>query len=425
MKTNPTMRCLFLLQVLSITWSNLSAQVAAPVGAATAATGQAAKDEPLEPFRRDLLYVAFQAASALPLQPHEKSRCKAQEEVAIACLELGQPTLAVEFGKQITDWRRGVVLADRAHWLATHGVPDEARRCLEAAEQIADDRQKEGDQEWRRDTIRFHMARAYAVLKDEKKALSLVGSIDPSSGQAFDAGWAATAASRADLVTEDMLDKELSELDGTIASAGAGQAYNAVAVCVRLYDKFYGDPVKREKIGRRVRTRDSKLPPDMYVTGLVELARVATTHRDNETAKQLLGDAREHLRNSELGLEYSLGMTPVIATVHAQAGETDAAKAELTAGLEQYQAKRDTFRQTKRPEILRPFAEAYHHIGDRDQAIELYEQVLEEGMENPNSRPRAHAISETCISMARVGFEPNAKLRLRIREITNGLGDPW
>lgn len=422
MKTNHTMRWLFLLCSSPFVCAPVAAQAAS-----TAAHGeaQAVADDPTAPFRRDLLYVAFQAASAMPPQSHEKSRCKAQEKVAIACLELGQATLAIEFGRQITDWRRGVVFADHAFWLATRGAPDEARRQLEFAERIADDRQREGDQEWRRDTIRFHMARAYAALKDEQKARSIAAAIDPSSGQAFDAGWAATAASRADLVTADMLDRELSELDGTIASAGAGQAYNAVAVCVRLYDKFYADAEKREKIGRRVRTRDSKLPPDMYVTGLVELARVATTHRDNETAKQLLGDAREHLRNSELGLEYSLGMTPVIATVHAQAGESDAARAELTAGLEQYQAKRDTFRQTKRPEILRPFAEAYHHVGDRDQAIELYEQVIEEGMENPNSRPRAHAISETCVSMARIGFEPTAKLRLRIREIVNGLGDPW
>jgi hypothetical protein len=382
--------------------------------------------KPIEAFRRDLLYMAFQAASALPMNPHQKSRGRAQEKVALACLELGQPALALEFGRSIADWRRGNVLADCAHFLATHGDTKAAAEHVATAAQIAQDTGRDADsQEWRRDTILNKVARAQAALGNLDEARKVAASIDPNSGQAFDAGWAATASSRADLVTAEMLDAELAALDGTLVSAGSGQAFNVVAVCVRLYDKFFADAAKRDKVALRVRTRDSKLPPDMHVSGLVELARVAAKHGNTDICTQMLFEAREYLRGTELGTEYTLGIVPVMATIRGQVGATDAAKAELAEGITKYHAERESFRGTKRAEILRPFAEAWHTIGDEAQATGIYELVLEEGMENPNSRPRAHDVSETCLSMARHGFQPNETLRRRIREILDGLGEPW
>lgn len=434
MKTRTALHSLLLLPVLAAA-SGCSDAKAASRGVAAQAEGanapraqstQSTADAPLEAFRRELLQIAFQAASSLPMNPHQKSRGKAQELVALACLDLDQPTLAREFATHIADWRRGNVLADYAHWMAVHGDVPEAKKYVEFADQIARDLGREPtDQEWRRDTIRNKMARALAAANDVEGAKKAAASIDPSSGQAFDSGWAATASSRADLVTADLLDKELSTLDDTLLTAASGQAFNVVAVYVRLYDKFYGDETHRSKIEKRVQTRDSKLPPDMHVSGLVELARVAAKHGDGENTKRLLQDVRTFLATTELGIEYTLGMVPVIAVVHAKAGEVDAAKAELADGLRRYHENRETFRQTKRAEILRPFAEGYHAIGDDAQASEIYEQVLVEGIENPNSRPRAHDLSETCVSMARHGFAPSATLLSRIRQILNGLGDPW
>lgn len=438
MKTHPALHCPFVLTSLIVACgcgerpaaakaSPLVAGAQAPAPTvAPAAPVDPKVDAPVAEFRRDLLLLAFRAASALPLDPHTKSRGKAQEKVALACLDLALPATALEFGKHIADWRRGSVLADCAHYLAVRGAHDEARRQLQFADQIAQDVGNDvAAQEWRRDTILFKMARAFAALGDDLEARRVAAAIDPASGQAFDSGWAATAASRADLVTAETLDKELAALDLTIVSAASGQAFNAVAVCARLYDRFYGDPERREKIGARVRTRESKLPPDMHVSGLVELARIAARHGDSEHGKRLLYEAREYLRGSELGHEYRLGVVPLMAVVHAETGEIEAAKAELAEGVQRYHADRETYRGTKRAETLRPFAEAYLAIGDRAQAAEIYEQVLEEGVENPNSRPRAHDVSETCISMAKQGFEPDRKLLLRIREIVDGLGDPW
>jgi hypothetical protein len=383
-------------------------------------------DAPIDLYRRDLLHFAYQAAAALPVDPHAKSRASAQELVVLACLDLEQPTLALKFAKEIGNWRRGTALADCAHYCALHGDLDGAHQHLAAAEKVADATRLDADQQaWRYDSIVMKLARTYAWLGDRHKAEQFAASVDQASGQAFDGGWAASVASRADLVTPEGLDAELSVLDGIITSATSGEAYNAVSVCTRLFDRFYADPVHREKISRRVRTRDSKLPPDLHMAGLMELARIAIQHDDAASAKDLLAEAHRFLEVSELTKEFRLGFTPVMAIVRHQAGDTGAAQGELEVGLEAYHVERETYRGTKRAEILRPFAEACQVMGDTQRASDIYELVVEEGMENPNSRPRAHDISETCVSMARNSFEPGKQLLARIREIVGGLGDPW
>lgn len=439
MKTHPLLHCLPLLLLLAVSPGCSEDQAIAaapkpvpevrttvtPVSTASAPAITPPANRPIEVYRRDLLYMAFQAASALPLDPHGKSRGRAQEKVALTCLDLHQPQLAIEFTNHIADWRRGSVFADYADYCAIAGNVAEAEKYLQFADQIArGDDNDPSAQEWRRDTIRLKMARTYARLDKQDEAAKVARTIDPSSGQAFDSGWATTTAARADLVTSETLDQELASLDLILASAGSGQAFNTVAVCARLFDKFYADP-RREKIGERIRTRDSKLPPDMHVSGLVEIGRIAVKHGDGERAKEALREATEFLATSELGHEYRLGLVPVMATIRHQAGEPDRAAQEMADGITKYHTDREGFRSTKRAEVLRPFAEAWHTMGDRRQAAELYELVLEEGMENPNSRPRAQDISETCLSMAKVGFEPDAKLLVRMREITSGLGDPW
>ena len=64
-------------------------------------------------------------------------------------------------------------------------------------------------------------------------------------------------------------------------------------------------------------------------------------------------------------------------------------------------------------------------MGDTATALSAYKRAVEEGVENPNSRPRAEDLSATCLSMAVHGVEPDAVLWTRIRQINDGLGDPW
>jgi len=74
---------------------------------------------------------------------------------------------------------------------------------------------------------------------------------------------------------------------------------------------------------------------------------------------------------------------------------------------------------------LRPVAEAYHALGDAKTALAIYRIAVDDGAENPNARPRAEDLTETCISMAVRGVQPDERLLTRIRQIEAGLREPW
>lgn len=393
---------------------------AAPAQAATVA------DAPIPQFQRDLLHLAFQAASAFPLEPHHKSRSKAQEKVVLACLDLDQPVLAREWSQHIGDWRRGSCLADYAQYCAVHGDVAEAERCLKLAEQLAADVKNDPNpQEWRRDTILLKLARTYARLGKRKEAERFGAGLDPISGLAFDSGTAATAAGRADLITAENLAGELSAMDDLLVNEASGLTFAALVTCVRLFDKFYDDVERRDQIEKRIRVENAKLPPNYRLTALIEAGRIALTHGDTAKAVESLRYARDFFERTEWQTEVRIAFVAQLAALIGRSGNRELADKMLEDGLVAYQEARETFRGTKRAEILRPFAEAYHALGEADRAADLYTMVIEEGMENPNSRPRAEDISETCISMAKNAYAPDAKMLARIREIVGGLGDPW
>ena len=58
----------------------------------------------LQPWQRELLHVAFEAASRFPTEPHWKNRGRAQDVVVAACFQLEQPELARSYGERIGDW---------------------------------------------------------------------------------------------------------------------------------------------------------------------------------------------------------------------------------------------------------------------------------------------------------------------------------
>ena len=76
-------------------------------------------------------------------------------------------------------------------------------------------------------------------------------------------------------------------------------------------------------------------------------------------------------------------------------------------------------------QVLRPVAEAWMALGDEAAARRTYVLALEEGAANPNARPRAQDLSATLASMARYDVRPDESMTRRIREIREGLGDPW
>src|SRR6185369_9567197 len=65
--------------------------------ARTGAASTPVADKPLEDYRKELLDVAFRAASAFPAHPHLKNRCRNQEAVVDASFQLDQPRRALGY----------------------------------------------------------------------------------------------------------------------------------------------------------------------------------------------------------------------------------------------------------------------------------------------------------------------------------------
>ena len=61
----------------------------------------------IEDFQHQLIDLAFESASLIPVKPHIKDRSRKQEEVILACIELGLPNKALGFIPQIENWREG------------------------------------------------------------------------------------------------------------------------------------------------------------------------------------------------------------------------------------------------------------------------------------------------------------------------------
>ena len=55
----------------------------------------------------------------------------------------------------------------------------------------------------------------------------------------------------------------------------------------------------------------------------------------------------------------------------------------------------------------------------------MYKTAVEEGTANPNSRPRAEDLTATCCSMALSAVEPDKELWAKLKQIYEGLGEPW
>src|SRR5262245_46132888 len=95
----PTLAVGLFFSLFTTAWSCSvdSAKATAAASARTAppsSPSAPAAPPPLRPAQRDLLQLAFDAASSFPLDPHTRNRSRAQDEVVAACFELGQPDLA-------------------------------------------------------------------------------------------------------------------------------------------------------------------------------------------------------------------------------------------------------------------------------------------------------------------------------------------
>jgi len=384
------------------------------------------EDRELEEWQAELLEMAFDAVSSMPLKPHIKNRSRAQERVVIACFELDQPRRAARYVEDIVNWRQGVGYADLAFYGAQRGEKQEILdQLLDRATTLANPPVQYGkngeelrEQAWRLDRIRGKIARALLVQDREAEAAIYEADLtEAERGKQNDI--------RAKNATAEEFDALIAELERVGKGATFDVKRNELAAKIHLYDTFYDDEEKRAIVERTLRGAWEKMPTNLRVGYLVSMADFATEHGDPKTASRLITDAEELVEAGQWNADFHVPMLARLAQARFEAGEVDAAEELAHRAWVVFDTGKERVANVFRAEALRPLAEAYVAMGNLPKAHWIYGKVLAEGALNPNSWPRSEDLADTLCSMAVHGVEPTEELWRRIRTIHEELGPPW
>lgn len=367
-----------------------------------------------------LLELAFEAARSIPLNPHVKGQAQAMEAVFVTALELDETALALRYAQQIPNWRRGAALADLAAHLTEMGTKERVSDLLAQASVIADEELKEeAPQAWRRDRVRMKIARVHALLGNEAQAAHFEAGVERS-----EAG--GVAAIRVRSLPTDRIDVEIERIDETVRTGEFDQIRTALQTCIAIHDRCYDDVARRQAMAQRVRHAYAKLPIMVRVELVMGLIDSALKHEDRSGALLLIEDIHErYLKKYKWLPADEFRIKAQLATRFHRAGDPKRALREAQAIETLYEMRRKEIVNIDRAGTLRPLAEAYHALGNREAALKIYRSVIEEGVVNPNSRPRAEDLVATLCSLARHDVRPTPALMSRLQVIHAGLGTPW
>jgi tetratricopeptide (TPR) repeat protein len=418
------------MKICSVTALVMALSLAAIVGPRVSwAEAGIAIAEPPPPTGADaeaLLRLAFDTASAIPVMPHEKDRARAQEEVVAAAIDNGRLDLAEAWVERIDTWRRGSAYADLAFALAAGGDRPEVRRYLVLAAAIAD---READ--WRRDRIRMKIARVHARLGETAEAARIGATLPESEvGKLAEVRIESMPLAAGDeqaLVAAERkaFEQEIEALDRILASQMFDPTRHALDAFVALHARQYADESRRDLLEARIRGGWNLVPVDIRIDLLLRLARNAQSSGDLGTSRRLVADATAMAEAGSWIAEHEVPLLGRLADASQRAGNGEEARRLAAKAIEVFDAKRETIFDIYRAGALRPVAEAYAVMGDRESAAAIYRRAIEEGFGNPNARPRALDLSATCLSMASSGTLPDEGTATRLREIRGLLGDPW
>jgi hypothetical protein len=378
-----------------------------------AQAGTALADEPLATFRKELLEIAFQAGTAIPIEADLADRCRAQGAAAEAWLELHQPGQVLGRVEQIRDWRRGAAYADLAMYCARRGDAGDARKYLNLASKIA-----QTEEDWHRARIRVKVAQVHALLgQPEESKQALAGLDKVEMGKVVGAG-----ASRGD---PNSFDSQMKELTVLLATRDFDVGRNALESGARLFDDVYGDVKRRSAVEEKIKASWDKVPPFIRIELLTTMANSALGHKDQAKALALVDEAQAIVDSAKWAVEDYIPLQTRLACLRSRVGDKEKVASTLAAALASFEADRMKVLSTARAGTLLAIAEAQQETGFPAVALAVYKKALAEGVSNPNGRPRALDLSATCRSMALYAVEPDAELWGGIRKALGELGRPW
>lgn len=376
--------------------------------------GSEVADKPIARFQIDLLELAFDSASLIPSPPHENDRARAQEAVVLACLKLDQPARALAYASRIETFRRGTSHAEIAFHLIENGNPRAAKAPLQLAEEAAD-----RAEDWRKDRIRMKVARAYERMGKSSRAGEIESKVTESSEIGKSLG--VTGEDEDD----GAFDGRLREIDALIDRENFDSLRNGLEACAQLYRRHYADEKRRAMLEERLDRGLLRIGGSPRLDLLSQSIEAALAHGDRSKAFSLMDEAQTYIDENPWPPEDRLRLTGEFAELRFRAGDAEWARADCAEALERFEAEKPKIINMFRPEALHFLAGAYATMGDAEAALSVYRTAVEEGVENPNSRPRAEDLAGSCVSMAVNAVEPDAKLWNRLRQIHKGLGPPW
>ncbi len=376
-------------------------------------------DAPLPAAHAQLLDLAFRAAARMPDVPHRKNRSRQQALLVRACLEFDQPKLALARAESVDGWERGLCLAEIAAHCVEHGLGVDVAPLLVRARTIAEESmQSESAQAWRRDRI---LATAAAVDLAQGRAEAV-----PAVEQALvEAERVRLAEAAAETAPASRYPELLARIDADLAGSNMDLAAGALQSAVTLLARNADDAARRSELVDRIANGFPKLPLHKRVELLLDAAGELVRGGAPAAAIPLLDVADRTVAGRPWMPEDQVALRARIAGQRARCGQVDVARRELEAALDVFHAERDRIADVFRGEALRPLAEAFAAAGDLESAGRVYRRIVEEGVANPNSKPRAEDLGKTCVSMVRSGFLPPADLLQRLEAICGSLRDPW
>lgn len=390
-----------------------------PADEPAAAEEVSLEDAPLAPLQAELLELAYQTASAMPAYPHVKDRSRAQEQVVTLCLELDQPARALRLLEGIENWRRGACFADLALYCVRSGRTEPVQGFLERALEVARTDEQAQLQQWRGDRIRAKVAAVYAWLgEDDEASRHGEGLADSELGR--------VGAARAMTAGPEALDEQSRALEAVLAAGSLDQVRGALGTWTLLHGRFYGDEERRARIEDAVRSGSRKVPVLVSLELYTELVEHALDHGDRDHALELVEEIEALFESARWTRETELPVLARLGALRFRAGDLQGGRARVGQALASYGQNREAILNFRRGGILRAIGEAYVTLGAPQDALATYAKAVEEGVVNPNSRVRALDLSATCLSMARIGFQPSPELWMRMNAIfEEQLGDPW
>jgi hypothetical protein len=401
--------------------------VPAPQPDSQAHSGAAAQATPLptdvDPWQIELLELAFGVASSIPETPHLRDKAKAQEWCATAALALDQVDVATRYAESMKTWRQATMLADIGGWYASRGDHAEMTRFAERALSLAP-----LARDWQRDRIRVHAARAYAKGGEDARAKALaagVGEADMGKVElaVAERGTGAAGADGGDAASN--FDVQLAQVDEWIMTLNFDLTRNAAEICIALYATCQDDPERCARIERSIAAANRTLPPDIRISNLLALARVASAQVQMDRSAALVESAEGILNAGNWMPQDEIVQVAAIAIGKHAIGRSDAARHDLANALNLFGERREEILDIDRATPLRAVAVTQALMGDRADAHQTFLRALDEGTGNPNARPRAEDLTETCVAMVRHGVNPGDEGWARIRTIRGGLADPW